>query len=70
MNNEKIIARIREIDAIRARITAPAFSVEEITALQDERKDLLKRHKRNKKVRERNQALRDLGLTKTKYGWE
>ena len=28
------------------------------------------RQRRNRNARERNQAMRDLGLTKTPYGWE
>lgn len=70
MKQREIVARIEEIDAVRARISVPAFSVEEIEALLNERKELVKKYRRNSTSRARGQAHRDLGLTKTPYGWE
>lgn len=45
-----------------------------VTALEESKAKLIRheasRLRRNRNARERNQAMRDLGLKKTPYGWE
>lgn len=45
-----------------------------VTALEESKAKLIRREasrlRRNRNARERNQAMRDLGLKKTPYGWE
>lgn len=67
-----------EMESTARRRSPESYKFSEVTALvPEERWDVAKevrreasRQRRNRNARERNQALRSLGMTKTSYGWE